>query len=101
MGDLSDFQGGQAVEAPLAGAFVITTVSLLSVSSAAVAEVMTACTEDGKTSSAKGNSGRKRKLSERDRCTLMRIVSKNHRTVAAKVTAELSIHLEDPVSPST
>jgi hypothetical protein len=25
-------------------------------------------------------------------------VSKNHRTVAAKVTAELSIHLEDPIS---
>jgi hypothetical protein len=41
MGDLTDFQRGQTVDAPLAGAFVITTVSLLSVSSAAVVEVMT------------------------------------------------------------
>jgi hypothetical protein len=37
-------------------------------------------------------------LTERDRCTLRRIVSKNHRTTAAQVRAELNIHLEDPVS---
>jgi len=30
-----------------------------------------------------------------------RIVSKNQRNTAAKVTAELSIHLEDPVSTKT
>jgi hypothetical protein len=29
---------------------------------------------------------------------LRRTVSKNHRTTAAQVTAELNIHLEDPVS---
>jgi hypothetical protein len=28
-------------------------------------------------------------------------VLKNHRTTAAKVTAELNIHLEDPVSTKT
>jgi hypothetical protein len=28
----------------------------------------------------------------------MRTVLKNHRTTAAQVTAELNIHLEDPVS---
>jgi hypothetical protein len=70
-------------------------------SSAAVAEVVTAYTDHGKTSSVEGNSGRKPKGSERDRCTLKRIGSKNHRTVAAKVTAEPSIHLEDPVSTQT
>jgi len=60
------------------------------VSSAAAAVVITPYTDHGKTSSAEGNSGRKPKLSERDRCTLKRIVSENHRTVAAKVTtAEL------------
>jgi len=32
---------------------------------------------------------------------LKRIVSKNHRTAAAKVTAELIIHLEDAVSTKT
>jgi hypothetical protein len=28
-------------------------------------------------------------------------ISKNHRTTAAQVTAELNIHLEDPVSTKT
>jgi hypothetical protein len=46
--------------------------------------------------SAKGNSGQK--STERDLCTLRRIVLKNHRTTAAQVTAELNIQLEDPVS---
>jgi hypothetical protein len=36
-------------------------------------------------------------LAERDRHTLRRIVSKNDRITAAQVTAELNIHLEDPV----
>jgi hypothetical protein len=31
----------------------------------------------------------------------VRIVSKNHRTTAAKVKEELNIHLEDPVSTKT
>jgi hypothetical protein len=39
-------------------------------------------------------------LTERDRHT-SRIVLKNHRTTAAQVTAELNIHLEDPVSTKT
>ena len=62
---------------------------------------MTAYTNHGKTSSAKRNNGRKPKLSERDRRTLKRILSKNHRSTAAKVTAELSIHLEDRFSTKT
>ena len=62
---------------------------------------MTAYTNDGKTLSAKRNSGQKPKLSERDWHRLKRIESKNHRTTAAKVTTELNIHLEDPVSTKT
>jgi len=50
-------------------------------------------TNHGKT--AERNSGRKSKLSGRDRRTLKRIVSINHRSTAAKVTAELHNHLED------
>jgi len=49
----------------------------------------------GRESSAKKKSGQKPKLSERVRHTLKRIVSINHRSTAAKVTAVLSIHLED------
>jgi hypothetical protein len=58
---------------------------------------MAARTNYGKTSSAERNSGRNPKGSEGDRRELKRIVSKNHRTTIAKVTAEINIHLEDPV----
>ena len=34
-------------------------------------------------------------------CTLKRSVSKNHSTIAAKVTAKLNTHLENPVSTKT
>jgi hypothetical protein len=47
------------------------------------------------------NSGRKPKLSERDCRTLRTIIYKNHRIAAAKMTAELNIHHEDPVSIKT
>jgi len=51
-------------------------------------------TNHGRTSSAKRNSGRKPKLSKMDCRTLKRIVSINHRSTVAKVTAEINIHLE-------
>jgi len=98
MADLSDFRSGQIVGVRLAGASVTKMTTLLCVSRAAIAKVMTVYTNHGNTSSAKRNSGQKTKLSERDHCTLKRIVSNNHRTSAAKVTAELNIHLEDFVS---
>jgi len=62
---------------------------------------MTPYTDHGKALSAERNSDRKPKLNERNRRTLKRIVSKNHRTAAAKVTANLNIHPEDPVSSQT
>jgi len=96
MGDLSDFRTGQIVAAFLAVASVIKTATLLSVPRAAVSKVMTAYANHGKTSSAERKSGQKPKLSARDCCTLKRIVSKNHRTTATKVTAELDIHLGRP-----
>jgi hypothetical protein len=55
-------------------------------------------TNHRKTTSAKRNSGRKSTLTERGRRTWRRIVSKNHRTPAAQVTAELNIPLVDPIS---
>ena len=74
---------------------------LFSVSRAAVSKVMTAYTTHGKTSSAMKNVGQKPKLSERYCSTLKRTVSNSQRTIAAKVTAELNIHLEDSVSTKT
>jgi hypothetical protein len=59
---------------------------------------MSAYTNHTKTISAKRNSGQNSTITERDRRTLRRIVSKNHATIAAQMIAELNIHLEDPVS---
>jgi hypothetical protein len=97
MGDLSDFQKGQIRGARLAGASVTKTATLFGVSIAAVSIVMAAYTNHGKPSSATGTCGRKPKLIERDRHTSKRIVSKNDRNTATKVTPELNIHLPDPV----
>ena len=71
------------------------TAKLFGVSRAAVSKLMTTYINHRRTSSVKRNSGRKPKLSERDRHTLKRIVSINPRNTAAKVTTELNIHLED------
>jgi len=81
----------------LAGVYVTKIAEVLGVSIAAVSIVMTAYTNHRKTSSPTRTSGRKPKLAERDRRTLKRIVSKNDRTTAAKVTPELNIHVADPV----
>ena len=94
MGDLSGFQRGQIVGAHLAGASVTKTATLLGVSTAAVSKVMMTYTNHSRTSSAKRNSGRKPKLSEMDCHTLKRTVSINRTSTAAKLTAEINIHLE-------
>jgi transposase len=93
MGDLPDFERRQIVGARLAVASATETATLLGVSRATVCKVMSAYTNHGKTTPVKRNSGRNSALTERDRRTLRRIVSKNHRTTAAEVTAELFIDL--------
>ena len=65
-GDLSNFERGVIVGAHLAGASVTKTAQLADVSRAMVFKVMSAWNSEGKTSSAKGNSGRKRILQDRD-----------------------------------
>ena len=62
---------------------------------------MTAFEKAGKAPSLKKNSGRKRKLSDRDRRTLMRIVKNDHKDTASLITADLNYHLENPVSSKT
>jgi hypothetical protein len=71
----------------------------LGLSRAAFAKVMMAYINHGKTSSAKRNSGRKPKLSERVRRELKSIEYKNHRTAASSRT-RISI-LEAPLSTRT
>jgi transposase len=74
---------------------VTKTATLLGVSRTTISKVMLSYTNHGKTTSAKRNSGRKSTLTERG------IVSQNHRSAAAQVTAELNIHLEDHVSTNS
>jgi hypothetical protein len=69
---------------------VIKTATLLGISRAIVTKIMLVCTNHGKATSTKGNSERKSTLTERDRRTLRRIVSKNHRTTTAQVTGQQS-----------
>jgi hypothetical protein len=80
---------------------VTKTAILLGAWRATVSKVMSEYTNHGKTTSAKGNSGRKSTLTERARHISIRIVSKNQRITAAKATAEMNIHLEDPISIKT
>jgi transposase len=73
----------------------------LGVSTATVSKVLSAYMNHGKATSAKGNGGRISTMTKRDRRTLRTIASKNHRSTAANVTAELNIHLQDLVSTKT
>jgi hypothetical protein len=90
MGDLSNFERGQIVGARLAGESVTEIATLL------VSKVMSAYMNHGKTVSAKINT-------DRDHHTLRRVVSKKSQNFCSRCdrTAELNIHLEDPVSTKT
>jgi IS30 family transposase len=93
---LSDLERGHIIGGHLAGASVTRTATLLGVLRVTVPKVMLAYTNHGKTTSAKRYSGQKA-MTERDHRT-MRIVLKNHGTIAAHVIAQLNIHLENIVS---
>jgi predicted transcriptional regulator len=88
MGDMPNFERGQIIGARLTGASVTDTTSLLGVSRARVSKVMSAYTNHRRPASPKRNSGRKSTMTERDRRTLRRIISKNQRTTSAQVTGQ-------------
>ena len=97
MADLSDFKRRQVVGARMADARV-KNAELFDVTRNTLPKVTTAFEKDGKTSSMKQNSGRKRKLSNKDRRTLTRIVKKDLKNTAQKITAELNDHLKNKFS---
>ena len=101
MANLPGFKRGQIVGDRMAGARVTKTAELFSVSGSTVSKVIKADEKEGKTSSLKRNSGRKRKLSISDRWTLTRIVRKDHKTTAPYITAEINDHRKNPIFSKT
>ena len=74
MADLSDFKRGQIVDACMTGASLTKIIELFGEARSTVLKVIIAFEKDRKTSSLKQNSGRKRKLSDRDHRIFMQIV---------------------------
>lgn len=87
------FQRGQIVGAWLVGAYVMKAVELSNVSWGTISTTMTAYSKYGKTSSAKKNNGPNLKLTDKYRRTLKRIVTKQHKITATKITEKLHTRL--------
>ena len=77
----------------MVGASVTKTIQMFGISRGTVSKVMIAFEKKKENVSAKYNSGRKPKLSERDRQNLYRIVRKHRRTTVLKITSEINEHL--------
>ena len=85
----------------MAGVSATKMVELFGGARSTVLKVMTAFEKKGKTSSLKQNSGRKRKVSDRDCWILMWSFRKDHKNTALKTTPELNEHLENPIYSKT
>ena len=84
MSESTDFERGQIVGARMVGASISKVAEVFSVSRGIVSKIYSAYLKCGKTLSAKSQRGRKCVLSDRDRRSLRRIITKNKKTQLQK-----------------
>lgn len=101
MTDLSEFEKGMIVGMRCAGCSVTETAIYSGRARSTVSAVMTAYKKCGNVASGKHNSGRKRKLSERDKRVLTRIVARKRKQSLTQITSEVNSHLRNPISART
>ncbi|GFX77101.1 transposable element Tcb1 transposase [Trichonephila clavipes] len=101
MTDLSEFEKGMIVGMRCAGCSVTETAIYLGRARSTVSAVMTAYRKCGNVTSGKHNSGRKRKLTDRDKRVLTRIVARKRKQSLSLITSEVNSHLRNPISART
>ncbi|GFU85225.1 transposable element Tcb1 transposase [Trichonephila clavipes] len=101
MTDLSEFEKGMIVGMRCAGCSVTETAIYLGRARSTVSAIMTAYKKCGNVTSGKHNSGRKRKLTDRDKRVLTRIVARKRKQSLSQITSEVNSHLRNPISART
>ncbi|GFU73434.1 transposable element Tcb1 transposase [Trichonephila clavipes] len=101
MTDLSEFEKGMIVGMRCAGRSVTEAAIYLGRARSTVSAVMTAYKKCGNVTSGKYNSGRKRKLTNRYKRVLTRIVARKRKQSLSQITSEVNSHLRNPISART
>ncbi|GFT90799.1 transposable element Tcb1 transposase [Trichonephila clavipes] len=101
MTDLSEFEKGMIVGMRWTGCSVTETAIYLGRARSTVSAVMTAYNKCGNVTFGKHNSGRKRKLTDRDKRVLTRIVARKRKQSLSQITSEVNSHLRNPISART
>ncbi|GFS99050.1 transposable element Tcb2 transposase [Trichonephila clavipes] len=84
-----------------AGCSVTETAIYLGRARSTVSAVMTAYKKCGNVTPGKHNSGRKRKLTDRDKRVLTRIDARKRKQSLSQITSEVNSHLRNPISART
>ncbi|GFT32576.1 transposable element Tcb1 transposase [Trichonephila clavipes] len=98
MTDLSEFEKGMIVGMRSAGCSVTETAIYLGRARSTVSAVMTAYKKCRNVTSGKHSSGRKRKLTDRYKRVLTRIVARKRKQSLSQITSEVNSHLYNPIS---
>ncbi|GFU27928.1 transposable element Tc1 transposase [Nephila pilipes] len=94
-------QRGMTTGTRFAGAPLSRTANLMGVSRTTVSRVMIAYKKLEKVFCAKQNSGRKSKVTNRDRRSLKKIIARKRKTTLPQITPKMSTHFQYTVSPKT